>query len=304
MTFGTILAATWSSDPSILGGCLALLTAYLAWTRGRPVGRALAFAAGVAVLWLSQESPLHVLGERYLFSAHMVQHLLLILIVPPLLLLGLPERPTLHLLRWRWLAVSERILGRPAVAFPAAVVLLYLWHVPALYDAALVWHGLHVVEHLVFLITWCMYWWPLLAPSRRSRLGTLPAIGYLAGALVCGSILGILLTFAPGTTYPFYVDPPDPFGYGAFFRQAWGLTRQVDQQIGGLFMWVPGGIVIIAAILLLFGRWITASDDGVGPATVQGDGAPDAEPDGSAPALGARRGGGRPRVATSREGPL
>ncbi len=265
-----ILAANWTLDPSVLGGCAALLTARVAWTREERWRRLPAFAFGVALLALALESPLHAIGERYLFSAHMIQHLVLILGVPPLLIAGLPPRATRRLLRAPALRRLERALGHPGIAFGAATVALWLWHLPALYDAALVHHGLHVLEHLIFLVTWTMFWWPLLAPLPSRRLGTPGATGYLAGALVSGSILGIILTFAPAGTYPFYVAPPDPFGYLAFFRNAWGLSAAVDQQVGGLIMWVPGGVVYIGAILVLFGRWIGAEEQAGEPAPARG----------------------------------
>ncbi len=269
MTTVRLLALSWSPDPSVLGGTLALGAAYLAWLRGRPGARAVPFAAGLLVLVLALTSPLHTLGELYLFSAHMAQHLLLLLVVPPLLLWGLPPAATARLLRRPALERLESTLGRPALAFTVATAALWAWHLPALYDRALLHHGLHVGEHLVFLVTATMFWWPLLQPRPAHRLAAGPAMGYLAGALVSGSLLGILLTFAPAGTYPFYLHPPDPFGALTLIRDGWGLTPAVDQQLGGILMWVPGGAVYIAGILVLFGRWMSGADaaDHSGPAT-------------------------------------
>lgn len=289
MTGARLWTLAWSWDPSVLGGVLMLAAAYLAWRRGRPGPRGVAFGAGLVVLALALESPLHTLGERYLFSAHMAQHLLLLLVVPPLLLWGLPPADTARLLRRRPIAALEARLGAPAVAFTVATVALWLWHLPALYDAALVRHGLHVAEHLVFLVTATMFWWPVLHPDPRRRLVAGRAMAYLAAALVSGSLLGILLTFAPAGTYPFYLDPPDPWHALPLLRGAWGLTPAVDQQLGGILMWVPGGAVYIAGILILFGRWMGGVDDRSGgdastrpPATDTARDAPSAAPRGTA----------------------
>ncbi len=173
MTFRHFLLTAWSWDPSVVLGCAALLGGYLAALRLRPPRRAWAFAAGVVILLLALVSPLDPLGDTYLFSAHMFQHLLLELVVPPLLLLGIPADLAQAVVARPSLRRIEDLLGRPVVAWLIGVGMLYLWHVPALYNAALGNENIHAVQHLCFLITATIFWWPALTPLAARRLSPL-----------------------------------------------------------------------------------------------------------------------------------
>jgi len=261
MTTWRLLTTAWDGEPSVLIGCTALVAVYVALTRRRPPRRAGCFFAGVAVLLVAQCSPLDALGDTYLFSAHMIQHLLLLLIVPPLLILGIPA--------WlvaRWLAsprvrAVERALRRPAVAWLLGIGAMYLWHLPALYDAALAHTGIHIGEHLCFLATGVIFWWPVCAPLPESRYAPLAAMLYLFTAAVGSSMLGIILTFASPGLYPAYLHPVDTRGFLPLIRDSWGVSPAVDQQFGGLLMWVPGGLVYLCAIIGTFARWQGEADE-------------------------------------------
>jgi putative membrane protein len=253
---GFILSA-WDFDSSIVFGCIGLLAAYVAASRG-DYARAPWFVAGVAVMFLALVSPLDALADHYLFSAHMVQHLLLILVVPPLLILGLPPRMIERLLAIRGMAKTELILRRPALAWIIGMGLEWLWHLPALYNLALGSEGIHAVEHLLFLVGATIFWWPIFAPLERCRLAPLVAMLYLAAGAVAGSLLGILLTFANPGLYPAYLKPNDVYGILGIIRDNWGITPAIDQQIGGLLMWVPGGAVFLTAILTVMARWYSS----------------------------------------------
>lgn len=254
MTTAHLLAIAWSPDPSVFGGSAALAVGYLAWTR-RFGPRAWIFLAGVVALLLALVGPLDRIGELYLFSVHMLQHLVLILIVPPLLLWGLPPAATEHLLAVPWLGRLERVLGRPAVALPVAIVALWAWHVPTLYDMALRSESVHALEHVIFLVTATMFWWPVLTPVRARRLSPPAAMAYLFAVMASDSALGAILTFAPAPLYSFYLVPPDPYGALALIRDGWHVSALADQQMGGLAMWIPGGLFTIVAILIEFGLW-------------------------------------------------
>lgn len=267
MTTGRLFATAWDWEPSVLLGCTALIAAYVAATRRHPSRRALYFFAGVVVLLFAQASPLDALGDTYLFSAHMIQHLLLLLIVPPLLVLGIPAR-----LAARWLAAprigrAEHALRHPAVAWLLGIGAMYLWHVPALYNAALARTGVHIAEHLCFLATGVAFWWPVCAPLPGARYAPLPLLLYLFTAAVASSVLGIILTFASPGLYPAYLQPADTRGFLPLIREGWGLSPSVDQQLGGLIMWVPGGLVYLGAIIGTFARWQIASDAGDEPSS-------------------------------------
>ncbi|MEJ2292120.1 MAG: cytochrome c oxidase assembly protein [Deinococcales bacterium] len=199
MTFAHLLAIAWSPDPSVFGGSVALLVAYLAWLRGRVGPRALVFVAGVGVLLFALVGPLDRIGELYLFSVHMLQHLLLILVVPPLLLWGLPVDATRRLLDIGLVRRLEGVVGRPLVALPVAIVTLWAWHLPALYDVALRNESVHALEHLMFLVTATMFWWPVLTPLRERRLSPPVAMAYLFAVMASDAGLGVTLSSGCGS---------------------------------------------------------------------------------------------------------
>ncbi len=260
MTTWQLLTSTWHWHPSVLLSIGATFLAYGA-AAGFRLGKALLFwSTGLLVLLVALLSPLHTLGETYLFSAHMLQHLLLLLVVPPLLLWGLAPALVHRALGWRPLGLIERELRRPLVAWMLGLGMMWLWHLPVLYNGALVHEWLHIVEHLVFILTSVIFWWPIMAPVEEARLNPLIAVIYLFTAMLGSSLLGIILTFAAPGLYPAYLNPPDHHGILSLLRDGWGLTPELDQQVGGLLMWVPGSFAYLAAILGLLGRWYYAPD--------------------------------------------
>lgn len=262
MSFGAFLATAWNWEPSVLLGCAALSAIFLVIARLRLTRQAIAYQAGVLVLFLALESPIDVLGEDYLFSAHMLQHLLLILVVPPLLLLGIPRQWFERLLNWGPAGKIERLLGQPAIALILAIGTLYLWHIPALYDAAVENEAIHSLEHLSFLVTATIFWWPVINPVKdQRRVSGLGTMFYIFVGAVANTVLGIILTFAPAVLYPVYLDPADPFGILVLIRTGWGLDPLSDQQLGGLLMWVPGGLFYLSAILVVLGRWFAEPEE-------------------------------------------
>jgi putative membrane protein len=267
MTAGEFFARTWPHEPSVLLGCAALAAGYLR-AAGRPVPRAAVwFSAGLLILLLALASPLDVLADIYLFSAHMAQHLLLLLVVPPLLLLGIPPSLLEQALRPSLLHRTARAVGHPAAAWALGVGTMWVWHLPALYNTALANPAVHIGQHLTFLATGVIFWWPIASPLVSARLRPLAAMLYLLAAAAASSALGIILTFAPAGLYPAYLHPPDLLGLEPVLRGRWGLSAEVDQQLGGLLMWVPGGLVYLCAILGTLARWYRL-DSGVGGAHV------------------------------------
>jgi len=207
------------------------------------------FGGGLLTLLVALESPLDGVSAD-LFSAHMVQHMLLILAAAPLLILGTPLLPFLWAVplraRRRLGAWGARLgwLGRPAVAFGLHSGALWAWHVPALYEAALANRAIHAVEHLSFLGTAVLFWWAVLHAARR---GHATGVVFVFGLALETTVLGALLTFAQAAWYAAHlVTAP-----------AWGLSALEDQQLAGLIMWVPGGAVYLAAGLWLMFAWLT-----------------------------------------------
>ena len=261
------IATAWDLDPSVIVGCVALAIAYVIACRrffspslkGRGWGLGL-FLLGDLVMLLALISPLDVLADAYLFSAHMLQHMLLVLAVPPLLILGIPRSLATAVVRTRGLGAIERALRNPLVAWTLGMAALWIWHLPRLYDATLANEALHIFEHLTFLVTATIFWWPILSPLEDSRMSHGAAFAYLGAAMLATSVLGILITFAPVGVYTAYQHPHDSLGILDALRNSWGLTTEEDQQFGGLLMWVPGGLVYLCAIMAVLARWYRAPE--------------------------------------------
>ena len=263
MTTWQLLTGAWTWDLSVIMGSVALLGVYLAAVHFRFNRQTVLFSGGVLVMFVALESPLEALGDTYSFSAHMLQHLLLILLVPPLLLMGMPRWLTQLILNRPLANRLERILGRPVVAWLLGMVTLWVWHLPVMYNATLLNENIHIIEHLSFLVTATIFWWPVLAPLPERRLSPLAAIPYLFAAAASSSALGIILTFAPAGLYPAYLHPFDTLGILPLLRQEWGLTPAVDQQLGGLLMWIPGSLAYLAGIIGAIARWYSTPDEDV-----------------------------------------
>jgi putative membrane protein len=225
------------------------------------------FLSGLLVMFLSLNGPLHDLSDYYLFSAHMVQHLLLTLIVPPLLILGTPGwmlRPALNI---PWVnSLAHRVTSARS-AFLIFNVTLAAWHVPPLYNLAMANHNVHIVEHLMFLVTATLMWWPL-----TSNMPELPRLAYPGQMLYCFvmtipmSVVAFCIALADHLLYPAYAAVP----------RIWGITPMRDQALGGLIMWVPGSLFFGVVISFVFMRW--ASTDSDTSAGAQVDWRPATEP--------------------------
>jgi putative membrane protein len=257
----------WNLEAWLVGALLLSAVMYAAgvarlWRHagaGRGVShmQAGAFAAGWLSLAAALVSPLDALGSQ-LFSAHMVQHELLMVVAAPLLVLGRPlavwtwalapawRRAAGTATRWAWLAWAWGALTRPLSAWALHALALWLWHVPALFDAALRSEGLHIAQHASFLGTALLFWWAVLGGDARSRTRGF-AMAYLFTTMMHTAALGALLTLAPTPWYAPYIST----------TTALGLDPVQDQQLGGLVMWVPGGFAYVLAALALVARLLT-----------------------------------------------
>ena len=252
--------AVWDWEPSVIIGCALLLAVYLVVVRFRLTWRTLSFTSGTLILLAGLISPLDTLADTYLFSAHMVQHILLILIVPPLWILGIPADLLEKVLRRPAAAKIEHRLTLPILAWCLGVGTMWLWHWPPLYNRALAHEWLHITEHLLFLTTAVIFWWPVIAPLEKLRLAPLWATVYVFAACTSHTILAILITFAPLGIYPAYLQPADAFDVLPLLRSSWGLGPAADQQWGGLLMWVPACTIYLAFILASLARWYRAPE--------------------------------------------
>ena len=259
----------WDPDLSVLIGCATLLIAYCS-VHSSDLSRAGWFLAGVTVMLFALISPLDTLGDEYLFSAHMVQHLLLELVVPPLLLLGITPRFARAVIDCRPLGQIQLALRKPLVAWTLGIATLALWHLPYPFDAALENEYVHIAEHLSFMATATIFWWPVLAPLPQCRISPLGSQVYLLGGAIANTLLGIWLSFAPAGLYAPYLHPADSLHIAALLRTGWALTPVLDQQVAGLLMWVGGGFVFLAVMVALLLQWFgTAETGGVAPAAAR-----------------------------------
>ena len=276
MTTAAFLLHGWHWKPEVLAGCTALVVGYIGLLGFSAGARLIYWLGGAVVLLLALVSPIDTLSHEYLFSAHMFQHLLLLLIVPPLLLLGIPPRPMHGLLRRPMFDRAERALRRPVVGWGLSTGVMWIWHLPSLYGEALAHNGVHVVQHLFFLVTATIFWWPLIAPLPERRFTAPIALIYLFATMAAASALGIVLTFAAPGLYPAYLAPHDHLGVLPLIRDTWGITPAIDQQLGGLLMWVPGNAIYVWALVATLVRWFNTpeEDTAVHPRLGEGPEAP------------------------------
>jgi len=254
---------SWSLSPGVL--ISAALVAYVYVRRWRqvriapspraardaPVWRLCCFLGAVAAALIALISPLDALADQ-LFFMHMIQHILLLDIVPILAILGLTKvilRPIT-----RSVHELERRAGpfaHPAFAVVLYVVVIWAWHIPAAYDLAVRHSGIHVLEHISFVIAGSLYWWHLLSPIRaRLRLDGLGPVVYMASTKLFVGALGMGLAFAPSALYPYYVH----------HARVWGISAISDQSMAGLIMAVEQSVVMGIALAMLFVRALSESE--------------------------------------------
>ena len=260
------LWSAWTLEPGVVIPVVAALLLYArglhrVWSRageGRGVRQwqAWCFAGGMFTLALALVSPLHALGGA-LFSAHMTQHVLLMGVAAPMIVLGAPLTAFTWALPLRGRRNVSRILGSgpfrsswkflttPAAAWVLHAAAIWIWHAPSLYAATVTSELAHTAQHSSFIATALLFWWAL---RDRPRHGL--AVLYLFTTAVHSSLLGALLAFSPDVFYaPYESTAP-----------AWGLSALEDQQLGGLIMWVPAGLVYFGAALALLASWMRQSE--------------------------------------------
>jgi putative membrane protein len=247
---------SWSLHSSVLLGT-ALLGAFYFYAvgplrrrleLGPPASRRqiLSFCAALILLLVSLNGPIHDLSDYYLFSVHMVQHLLLTLVFPPLLLAGLPAWLLRLLLARRGVLPVARFLSRPWLAALIFSATLAVWHLAPFYDLMMRSHEVHIATHLMFIVTATLLWWPVMSPLPEiPRLPPGLAMLYLFLVGIPMQAVAATITFAEGVLYPWYVAAPRTFG----------LSPVDDQQLGALLMWVPGNLYLFAAIGVVFFKW-------------------------------------------------
>jgi putative membrane protein len=214
--------------------------------RPLPSARRPLFYAGLAVIFLALNGWLHDLSDSYLFSAHMVQHLLLTLVAPPLIIAGTPGWMLRPALLWPVVGPLAGWLTKPAHCFAIFNVILAGWHLPPVYNLAMTHHSVHIVQHLMFIAAAVLMWWPVLSP-----LPELPRLSYPAQMLYCFalsipmSLVSVYIAYADALLYTAYAAAP----------RIGGITPMEDQLIGGLVMWIPGGLFFFGVMSVVYWKW-------------------------------------------------
>jgi len=253
----------WSIHPSTAVGIAALGALYV-WAARRlhqqpTLSQKICFFTGLFVMFASLNGPIHDLSDDYLFSAHMVQHLLLTLVMPPLLLAGVPGWMLRPLLTRRGVAPIARFVTRAPICFVAFNLVIAAWHLPPLYNAAMANHNIHILEHLMFMVAAVLMWWPLL-----SQLPEFPRLAYP------GQMLYSFLTSIPMSIVAVYIAMADHVLYPAYSAapRVLPLTPLEDQLLGALIMWIPGGIIFMIIMTVVFFKWNARGEDSTAGAQV------------------------------------
>ena len=253
---------SWTFSPGVLIGVAVVGGAYCSrWRRVRgtssrpaadaPLWRLCCFLGSLLLAMIALISPVDALADQ-LFFMHMVQHMLLLDLVPILAILGFTKvilRPVTRVVR----DLEERagMLARPAFAVVLYIGVIWAWHIPAAYDLAVRHPVVHVLEHTTFLLAGSLYWWHLLSPIRaRYRLDGLGPVVYMGATKLFVGALGMGLAFAPRALYPYYIH----------HARVWGISAHDDQSIAGLIMAVEQSLVMGVALVLLFVRALSESE--------------------------------------------
>ena len=215
-------------------------------------GQRASFYSALVLIFFSLNGWLHDLSDGYLFSAHMVQHLVLTLVAPPMLVMGTPGwmlRPTLQ---WRGVGPVARWLTSPAHCFIIFNVVLAAWHLPPMYELAMAYHPVHIVQHLCFMTAAVLMWWPVLSPlPELPRLSYPGQMLYLFLLSIPMSLVAICIGYSDQILYPSYASA----------ARIWGITPMEDQMLGALVMWIPSGLFFFAIISVVFFKWQRVAGD-------------------------------------------
>ncbi len=221
------------------------------------------FFTAILLISICLVSPLYLAGENYFFSAHMISHVVLLLLAAPLLMLSIPIKSVIG--KYLFL-FSKKSYSFPFASWIAGVGIMWLWHIPIIFHAMMnmdmnssmqqniLMNVLMIIHPVSLVLAGMLFCLPVLTPFKEFRLKAPTAVLYLASACVCCSLLGLLITFAPVNTYTFYIMN-DGSGMLSLIRNNWGISAAEDQQIAGLIMWVPCCFIYLSASMIIMIKW-------------------------------------------------
>lgn len=256
----------WHFTPVTVAFIFALAIGYFFLIHREKSAKAWYFIVALLLIIICTCSPLHWLGENYLFSMHMISHVILFLIVPPLLVLSIPSHLTSRTKNYLT-RISKTIATVPWLAWILGIGIMWFWHIPAIFDGAMPAYAmgvdgfLHHAQSISLVIVGLIFWWPVFGPLSGYRLPALKGILYLFTACISCSLLGLLITFSPVGMYSYYGTISDVYGFSSLIRNSWGMTPAVDHQVAGLIMWVPGCLIYLSGALYLLNEWFREKDE-------------------------------------------
>jgi putative membrane protein len=211
------------------------------------------FTLGVAAIWIASDWPVHDLAERYLLSVHMIQHMLISLVAPPLLLIGLPSWLLRRIVSPRPINWLVRTLARPLLALIIFNTVIAVTHAPPVAQTMLEHHPWHFVGHAALFCSAALMWWPVVSPLPEMPTLSYPGrMVYLFLQSLLPTIPASFLTFGTTPLYPFYAHVP----------RIWGISVMTDQLIAGLIMKLVGGAILWSIIAVVFFRWFRLEQKG------------------------------------------
>lgn len=249
----------WHFDPIVILFLSMLCIVYLYAIHFKLKKQSLYFFAGIVLIILCVASPLHFLAENYLFSAHMVSHVLLLLIAAPLLVGGIPKE---NRFKKFFLIISSNKIGIFLLCWFTGVGIMWFWHIPYIFNQATSGSGMGLMylQWLSLLIGGIIFCWPVINPYREYRIPSLSAVLYLSTACIFCTILGLMITFAPLGVYSHYINIYDSYGYLNIIRNQWKISAVIDQQAAGLIMWVPCCFIYLTASMVLLIKWFDSKE--------------------------------------------
>jgi putative membrane protein len=254
MSSEAMLTSYWHWNLTALVMAVIFIAFHFITNGFRLTRKSLPFFGGILLLFLATFSSLDYIGHHYLFSFHMIEHIILLLVIPPLLLIGTDKDYLEKLTQRPWFKAIGRFLFYPVVSWVLGIGAMWVWHIPVLFHTARHSPVLQIIHTVSLLLIGIIFIWPVYTPARFKKLQPLQSALYLFTACTGCTVLGIFITFAPAGLYtPYFAAQGSPVFN--FIQTQWGITPGIDQQMGGLIMWVPACIIYLSNIMIIFARW-------------------------------------------------
>jgi putative membrane protein len=218
------------------------------------------FISAISLLIICLFSPLHILSSHYLFSAHMIVHVILLLLIGPLLLASLSAEHK------RFGHIFSFLKCYPIAGWLSGIGLMWFWHIPAIFNSAmssmnyLSFNIMSIIEALSLIVAGALFSAPVLHPNKDYRVDVMSGVVYLFTACIGCSLLGLLITFAPAETYHHFLSMHDLYGLNRIILQN-GITQIIDQQAAGLIMWVPCCLIYVTGAMYLLIQWFNHKEE-------------------------------------------